>query len=118
LRNPGDLDLLRDLPVRAFEVLVHLVRRDLDGELDGVLVGLFEGRLHGFPSVTERSIRYRAPRARSEPAPGGPVVEPTGGKAFDEELAFAHELADLAGEIGLGFFRGTFEVTIKPDRHR
>jgi hypothetical protein len=44
------------------------------------------------------------------------VVEPTGGKAFDEELAFAHELADLAGEIGLGFFRGTFEVTIKPDQ--
>jgi histidinol-phosphatase len=37
-------------------------------------------------------------------------------KAFDEELAFAHELADLAGEIGLGYFRGSFEVTIKPDR--
>ena len=35
---------------------------------------------------------------------------------FDEELAFAHELADLAGAIGLGFFHGTFEVTIKPDR--
>jgi histidinol-phosphatase len=25
-------------------------------------------------------------------------------------------LADLAGEIGLGFFHGSFEVTIKPDR--
>ncbi len=35
---------------------------------------------------------------------------------FEDELAFAHELADLAGEIGLGFFHGSFEVTIKPDR--
>ena len=35
---------------------------------------------------------------------------------FEDELAFAHELADLAGEIGLGFFRGSFEVGIKPDR--
>jgi histidinol-phosphatase len=45
-----------------------------------------------------------------------PVVEPMVEKAMDEELAFAHELADLAGEIGLGYFRGSFEVTIKPDR--
>jgi histidinol-phosphatase len=44
------------------------------------------------------------------------VVEPVVETAFDEELVFAHELADLAGEIGLGFFRGSFEVTIKPDR--
>ena len=36
--------------------------------------------------------------------------------AFEDELSFAHELADLAGEIGLGFFHGSFEVTIKPDR--
>ena len=35
---------------------------------------------------------------------------------FEEELAFANELADLAGEIGLGFFGGTFEVRLKPDR--
>ncbi|HEX2287146.1 MAG TPA: inositol monophosphatase family protein, partial [Gaiellaceae bacterium] len=35
---------------------------------------------------------------------------------FEDELAFAHELADLAGEIGLGFFHGSFEVAIKPDR--
>jgi histidinol-phosphatase len=35
---------------------------------------------------------------------------------FEDDLAFAHELADLAGEIGLGFFHGSFEVTIKPDR--
>ena len=35
---------------------------------------------------------------------------------FEDELAFAHELADLAGEIGLGLFHGSFEVTIKPDR--
>ena len=44
------------------------------------------------------------------------MVEPTIETAFDEELAFAHELADLAGEIGLRYFRGSFEVTIKPDR--
>jgi histidinol-phosphatase len=35
---------------------------------------------------------------------------------YEEELAFANELADLAGEIGLGFFGGTFEVRLKPDR--
>ena len=44
------------------------------------------------------------------------MVEPVVETAFDEELAFAHELADLAGEIGLAYFRGSFEVTIKPDR--
>ena len=35
---------------------------------------------------------------------------------LEEELAFAHELADAAGEIALSFFRGTFEVRHKPDR--
>ena len=35
---------------------------------------------------------------------------------YEEELAFANELADLAGRIGLGFFGGTFEVRLKPDR--
>jgi len=35
---------------------------------------------------------------------------------FEEELSFANELADLAGEIGLGFFGGTFQVRLKPDR--
>ena len=44
------------------------------------------------------------------------MVEPVVERAFDEELEFAHELADLAGEIGLRYFRGSFEVTIKPDR--
>ena len=44
------------------------------------------------------------------------MAEPVVETAFDEELEFAHELADLAGEIGLGYFRGSFEVTIKPDR--
>ena len=34
---------------------------------------------------------------------------------FDRELAFAHEVADRAGEIGLGFFRDGFEVMTKPD---
>ena len=44
------------------------------------------------------------------------MVEPEAGGEFEQELAFAHELADLAGEIGMGFFRGSFEVTIKADR--
>jgi histidinol-phosphatase len=35
---------------------------------------------------------------------------------YEDELAFAHELADLAGEIGLSFFGGSFEVRLKPDR--
>jgi histidinol-phosphatase len=34
---------------------------------------------------------------------------------FDEELAFANEMADRASQIAMGFFRGTFEVSIKPD---
>ena len=35
---------------------------------------------------------------------------------FEEDLAFANELADRAGEIGLSFFGGSFEVRLKPDR--
>ena len=35
---------------------------------------------------------------------------------FEEELAFANELADRAGEIGLSYFRGSFEVHEKADR--
>jgi len=35
---------------------------------------------------------------------------------FEEELAFAHELADRAGEIALSFFGGDFDVRMKPDR--
>jgi len=35
---------------------------------------------------------------------------------WEEELAFANELADRAGEIGLGFFGGAFEIRLKPDR--
>ena len=34
---------------------------------------------------------------------------------FDEELAFAHELADAAGEIALSVFGGSFEVRQKAD---
>lgn len=34
---------------------------------------------------------------------------------FEEELAFANELADQAGEIGMSFFGGDFTVQIKPD---
>jgi histidinol-phosphatase len=34
---------------------------------------------------------------------------------LDAELAFANEVADRASEIAMGFFRGTFEVSIKPD---
>ena len=35
---------------------------------------------------------------------------------FEDELAFANELADRAGEIGLAYFRGSFEVHEKTDR--
>lgn len=35
---------------------------------------------------------------------------------FEQELAFANELADRASEIALGLFRGTFEVRVKPDQ--
>jgi histidinol-phosphatase len=35
---------------------------------------------------------------------------------YEEELAFANELADRAGAIGLSFFRGSFEVHEKADR--
>jgi histidinol-phosphatase len=35
---------------------------------------------------------------------------------FEEELAFANELADRAGEIALSYFGGSFEVRLKPDR--
>jgi histidinol-phosphatase len=35
---------------------------------------------------------------------------------FEEELAFANELADQAGRIGMSFFRGTFDVRTKIDR--
>jgi len=34
---------------------------------------------------------------------------------FRRELAFAHNVADRAAEIGLGFFHGGFEVMTKPD---
>lgn len=35
---------------------------------------------------------------------------------YEEELAFAEELAEEAGRIGLSFFRGSFEVREKADR--
>ena len=34
---------------------------------------------------------------------------------YEEELAFAHEIADRAGEIALGYFRNDPAVTWKPD---
>jgi histidinol-phosphatase len=34
---------------------------------------------------------------------------------FEEELSFAHELADRAGEISMSYFLGEFEVRQKPD---
>ena len=34
---------------------------------------------------------------------------------FEQELAFAHELADRAGEISMSYFLGEFEVRHKPD---
>lgn len=35
---------------------------------------------------------------------------------FEDELAFANELADEAGRIGLSFFRGSFDVRTKVDQ--
>ena len=35
---------------------------------------------------------------------------------FETELAFAHELADAAGELAMRFFRGSFEVRLKVDK--
>jgi hypothetical protein len=35
---------------------------------------------------------------------------------YAQELAFANDLADRAGEIGLSYFRGSFEVHEKADR--
>jgi len=35
---------------------------------------------------------------------------------FEQELAFANELADEAGRIALSYFRGSFEVRTKADR--
>ena len=34
---------------------------------------------------------------------------------FQRELAFAHDVADRAAGVGLGFFHGGFEVMTKPD---
>ena len=34
---------------------------------------------------------------------------------FDRELAFAHEVADRAAEIAMGYFLGEFSVQMKPD---
>jgi histidinol-phosphatase len=34
---------------------------------------------------------------------------------FERELSFAHELADEAARIGLGYFRGVFDVMTKAD---
>ena len=34
---------------------------------------------------------------------------------FEEELSFAHELADRAAEISMSYFLGEFEVRQKPD---
>ena len=36
---------------------------------------------------------------------------------YDQELAFAHEIADRAGEIALSYFRHDPEVHWKPDAH-
>jgi len=35
---------------------------------------------------------------------------------YEAELAFANELADEAGRIGMSFFRGTFDIRMKVDR--
>src|SRR2546428_685941 len=37
-------------------------------------------------------------------------------RMYEHELAFAHEIADRAAEIGLSVFGGDVRVTMKPDR--
>ena len=101
LRNP-DLDLVRDRPVGAVEILAEFLGGDLDRELHGVGRGRLDGRLH------------RSPRLLDTPLPPRRKLLVAFGPVFEEELSFAHELADRAGEISMSYFLGEFEAQ-KPD---
>jgi hypothetical protein len=50
--EPGDLHLARDRAVGLVQVLGHLVRGNLDRQLDGVLRGSLDGGLHGCIQAT------------------------------------------------------------------
>ena len=93
-----------DAPVRAVEVLRELVDGHLDRELDGVFLGVLHGGLHVTSSVAD--IRAFAPWTV------GYGCAPC---TTTDELAFADELADRAGEFALSYFRNDPELHWKPD---
>src|SRR5439155_25102616 len=62
LAEAGHLDLLGHSPVGGIEVLPEAVGGDLDGQLDLVLVGLFDGGLHRDASVPENSATWPSHR--------------------------------------------------------
>ena len=68
--------------------------------------GGFHGGLHRGPGYPTRAVVPFSKRARS----AGTVRS-----VFEQELAFAHELADRAAEISMSYFLGEFEVRQKPD---
>jgi histidinol-phosphatase len=47
--------------------------------------------------------------------PGASVATGTVGPVFEQELAFAHDVADRAAEISMSYFLGEFEVRQKAD---
>ena len=109
LAEAGHANLLGDLSIRLLDVLLDVGLGDLDREFDLVFVGRFDGGSHRGERSGNASERPRR-RHRSRARAAGRLLP-----VFDGELAFANELADEAAEIALSFFRGEFEVHIKPD---
>ena len=58
-------------------------------------------------SVNDRPFGLRS--RDTEPSEEAPIP-------YEAELGLAHELADLADDISMRLFRGTFEVRLKPDQ--
>jgi hypothetical protein len=71
LAEAWDLDLVRDRPVGAVEVLVELVGGDLDRELHGVRRGGFDGGLHR-AQATRPVVLSRSRSVRGRLVPSGP----------------------------------------------
>ena len=91
LAEPGDLHGVGDGPVGLIHVLLVLVGRDLDGEFDGVFIGVLDGGLHRSDKATRDSKLGRGGRLR---------------RMYEHELSFANGLADRAADIGMGLFLG------------
>ena len=87
-----DLDLACDRSVGQIQVLVDLLRRNLDRELDGMRFGGFNGRLHVGDQATRDPWSRPCKRAGRLPP------------MYEEELAFANALADEAAAIGMAHF--------------